>query len=215
MARRFADRFDAGNALADRLVGEVRAENTIVLGLPRGGVPVAAVVAGKLAVPLDVVVVRKVGMPGHSEFAMGAIASIAGSEVTVRNDDAFRSMGPDAARQFSKVAAREREELLRREALYREGRAPLDLDGKHVILVDDGMATGSTMRAAVTALSATGTAEVTVAVPVGAAETIAEIAEHVDRVVCVETPEPFWAVGQAYKDFTQTTDDEVRRLLAT
>jgi putative phosphoribosyl transferase len=213
MARRFAHRIEAGHALAAEL-RDVVTENTIVLGLPRGGVPVAAVVAEVLGLPLDVIVVRKVGVPGQSEFAMGAIASIAGSEVTVRNDAVFRSMGSGAQRQFNKVAAREREELGRRQVLYREGLAPLDVDGKNVILVDDGIATGSTMRAAVSALDATGAASVTVAVPVGPADTIAELAELVDRVICVEIPEPFWAVGQAYVDFAQTTDDDVRRLLA-
>ena len=197
MVRRFAHRIEAGHALAAEL-RDVVTDNAIVLGLPRGGVPVAAVVAEVLGLPLDVIVVRKVGVPGQSEFAMGAIASIAGSEVTVRNDAVFRSMGSDAQRQFNKVAARKREELLRRQVLYRKDLAPLDVDGKNVILVDDGIATGSTMRAAKTALESTGAASVTVAVPVGPADTIAEFAELVDRVICVEIPEPFWAVGQAY-----------------
>lgn len=204
MVSRFAHRTEAGHALAAEL-RETITENSIVLALPRGGVPVAAVVADTLGVPLDVIVVRKVGAPRQPEFAMGAIASIAGSVVTVHNEAALRSMGSDALRQFNKIAAREREELLRRQSLYREGLAPLQVHGKDVILVDDGIATGSTMRAAVSALAAlgsTGPASVTIAVPVGAADTIAEFSQLVDRVICVDVPEPFWAVGQAYRDFT-------------
>lgn len=212
MSRRFAHRTEAGQAVAEALLG-TQTENTIVLGLPRGGVPVAAVVASELDVPLDVIVVRKVGMPGQSELAMGAIASIAGVVVTVHNDSVFRAMGSQAQAQFDKVAAREQVELERRQAAYREGRAPLDVRGKDVILVDDGIATGATMRAALTALASAEVASVTVAVPVSAADTLAEFEKIVDRVVCVTVPDPFWAVGQAYVDFTQTSDEEVRRLL--
>lgn len=210
--QRFADRIDAGHALAAALT-DAPHENAIVLGLPRGGVPVAAVVAETLGVPLDVIVVRKVGVPAQTELAMGAIASIAGSVVTVHNDTVLRSMGSDARRQFDEVAARESVELLRRQELYRAGLAPLDVRGKDVILVDDGIATGATMRAAVSALASTGSASVTVAVPVCASESRVEFEQTVDRVVCVSEPAPFWAVGQAYVNFTQTTDDEVRRLL--
>lgn len=212
MSRRFAHRREAGQALAEALRGTETA-NTIVLGLPRGGVPVAAEVAKELGVPLDVIVVRKVGMPGQAELAMGAIASVAGVVVTVYNDFVFRTMGADAQRQFDKVAAREQVELERRQAAYREGRSPLDVRGKDVILVDDGIATGATMRAAMTALASADAASVTVAVPVSAADTLAEFEQIADRVVCIMVPDPFWAVGQAYVDFTQTSDDEVRRLL--
>ena len=212
MSKRFADRVEAGRELSAEL-GSVDGPDIIVLGLPRGGVPVAAVVAKALNTPLDVMVVRKVGMPGRPELAMGAIASVAGALVTVRNDSVFRAAGSDALRQFDEVAAHERVELNRRQELYRAGLPPLDVRGKAVILVDDGIATGATMRAAVMALEPAGAASVTVAVPVGPADTVAEFADLVDRVVCVSIPEPFWAVGQAYVDFTQTTDDEVRRLL--
>lgn len=212
MSRRFVDREDAGRALAVELA-DVDGANAIVLGLPRGGVPVAAVVAEVLGAPLDVIVVRKVGLPGRSELAMGALASIAGSVVTVRNDSVLGSLGSDALRRFDEVAARERVELERRQELYRAGLPPLEVRGRDVILVDDGIATGATMRAAVAALGSSGPASVTVAVPVGPADTLAEIGELVGRVVCVWAPEPFWAVGQAYLDFTQTTDAEVRRLL--
>ena len=236
MSRRFSDREDAGHALAAELLarGELTGAGgmpTIVLGLPRGGVPVAALVAEALGAPLDVLVVRKIGVPSQPEVAMGAIASIAGSIVTVRNDSVLRAVGPDAVRRFDEVAARERVELERRQELYRAGRAPLDVAGRHVVLVDDGIATGATMRAAVVALvpgassgvspdsssdavGATGPASVTVAVPVGPSDTLAEFKSLVDRIVCVSVPEQFWAVGQAYVDFTQTTDAEVARLLA-
>lgn len=213
MSRRFAHRSEAGQALAAEL-GEVQTENTIVLGLPRGGVPVAAEVARALGVPLDVVVVRKVGVPGQPELAMGAIASIAGAVVTVRNDSVLRAAGSAAERRFDEVAARERAELERRQTAYREGLTPLDVRGKDVILVDDGIATGATMRAALSALASADVASVTVAVPVCHKDAITEFEEIADRVVCVSTPDPFWAVGQAYVDFTQTTDDEVRRLLS-
>lgn len=210
--KRFVDRVDAGHQLAAELINFPR-QNTIVLGLPRGGVPVAAVVAEELDVPLDVIVVRKVGVPAQPELAMGAIASIAGAVVTVQNDDVLRTMGTDALHQFEQVAARETVELLRRHEVYRAGLPTLDVRGKDVILVDDGIATGSTMRAAVSALASSGTASVTVAVPVCATESRLEFEQRVDRVVCVSEPTPFWAVGQAYANFTQTSDDEVRRLL--
>lgn len=223
MSRRFVDREDAGRALAADLA-DVDGANAIVLGLPRGGVPVAAVVAEALGAPLDVIVVRKVGMPGQPELAMGALASIAGSVVTVRNESVLGSAGPDARRRFDEIVARERVELERRQELYCAVLPPLEVRRRDVILVDDGIATGATMRAAVMALvesesassdaaDSAGPAPVIVAVPVGAADACAGLAALVDRVVCVSMPEPFWAVGQAYFDFTQTTDDEVRRLL--
>lgn len=250
MSRRFLDREDAGRALAAELLArgglaDAGGARAIVLGLPRGGVPVAAVVAEALGAPLDVLVVRKIGVPSQPEVAMGAIASIAGSIVTVRNDSVLRAVGADAVRRFDEVAARERIELERRQELYRAGLPPLDVAGRNVVLVDDGIATGATMRAAVMALApaassgagesagsassdaagwagsassdadgSTAPASVTVAVPVGPADTIGELESLVDRVVCLSVPEPFWAVGQAYVDFTQTTDAEVARLLA-
>jgi putative phosphoribosyl transferase len=239
MSRRFADREDAGRALAALLVNrgvpvsrsvpgdpgtsaEAAGTLAIVLGLPRGGVPVAAVVADALGAPLDVLVVRKVGTPGQPEVAMGAIASIADAIVTVRNDGVLRAAGPEALRRFDALTARERVELERRQRRYRTGLPPLEVAGRDVVLVDDGIATGATMRAAVAALAATasgdaagsgGPASVTVAVPVAPADALAEVTALVDRVACVEVPDPFWAVGQAYVDFTQTTDDEVARLL--
>ncbi|MEO9103540.1 MAG: phosphoribosyltransferase family protein [Terrimesophilobacter sp.] len=212
MARRFANREEAGRALAAEL-SDVDGANTIVLGLPRGGVPVAAVVAKALRAPLDVIVVRKLGVPWQPEVAMGAFASIAGTVVTVWNESVLRCLGTGQQVSFDEVAARERIELERRQELYRSGLPTLDVTGRDVIVVDDGIATGATMRAAVSALGPAGAASVTVAVPVGPADTLAEIGALVDRVVCVSVPEPFWAVGQAYLDFTQTTDDEVRGLL--
>lgn len=212
MSRRFADREEAGRALAEELRDTPTAKS-IVLGLPRGGVPVAAEVARELGAPLDVIVVRKVGVPGQPEVAMGAIAAIAGAVVTVRNAAVLRAAGPTATSRFDDAAARERVELERRQTAYREDLASLDVRGKDVILVDDGIATGATMRAALSALEPAGVASVTVAVPVCHADAVTEFGELADRVVCVSTPDPFWAVGQAYTDFTQTTDDEVRRLL--
>lgn len=215
MAERFADREEAGLALAGELEGFRGRAGVIVLGLPRGGVPVASVVAGSLSAPLDVIVVRKIGVPGQAEVAMGAIASIAGSVVTVRNASVLRQLGSAGVQSaFDAVAERERAELERRQREYRAGQAPLDVSGKTVILVDDGIATGATMRAAIMALQPAGAERIVVAVPVGAADTCAELAKLVDSVVCVLMPEPFWAVGQAYVDFSQTSDDEVRRLLA-
>lgn len=240
MSRRFVDREDAGRALAAALadagLADVDGANAVVLGLPRGGMPVAAVVAEALGAPLDVVVARKIGLAGQPEVAMGALAAVAGSIVTVRNESVLQAAGPEARRRFDGVAARERIELERRQGLYRVGRPPLEVSGRHVILVDDGIATGATMRAALMALTRdraassdaagvtgltsadavgeAGPASVTVAVPVGPADALAGLAELVDRVVCVSVPAPFWAVGQAYVDFTQTTDGEVRELLA-
>lgn len=216
MIKRFADRTEAGLALAERLTEYRDRDDVIVLGLPRGGVPIAAIVARSLNAPLDVIVVRKVGVPGRSEVAMGAIASIAGSIVTVQNVDVLRQLGGAGfGPAFDDVAAREHTELLRREREYRAGRAKVDVVGKTVILVDDGLATGATMRAAIMALQPAGAAHVVVAVPVGAADTCAELTNLVDEVVCVSMPDPFWAVGQAYSDFSQTSDEEVRRLLAS
>jgi predicted phosphoribosyltransferase len=181
-----------------------------VLGLARGGVPVAAEVAAALEVPLDVFVVRKLGVPGQRELAMGAVAS---GGVRVLNDRVVRSLAISPA-VIDEIAATEGEELARRERAYRTGRPPLDLAGLDVLLVDDGLATGSTMRAAIEAARHQGPAHVAAGVPVGAAATCAELSQLADLMVCASTPEPFYAVGQWYDDFTQTTDDEITRLLA-
>ena len=205
----FKDRIDAGEHLAERL-GTYRARNdVVVLALPRGGVPIASEVARVLGVPFDVIVVRKLGVPGHEELAMGAIA--AGGVRLVNHDvvDALRI--PDSV--LDSVAMQEAVELNRREQLYRGGRAPLGLTGKIVIVVDDGLATGSTMRAAVLAARQQKPARVIVAVPVGAPSTCAELAREADEVVCLRTPDPFVAVGLWYRDFTPTSDNEVRSLL--
>lgn len=181
----------------------------MVLGLARGGVPVAAEVATALGVPLDVFVVRKLGVPGHRELAMGAVAT---GGVRVLNERVVASLSiPEAA--IDAVAADEERELARREAVYRSGRAPLDLVGAGVLLVDDGLATGATMRAAIEAARMHAPRAVSVGVPVGARATCEELTAIADAVVCVEMPANFSAVGQWYRDFSQTTDDEIVRLL--
>lgn len=207
--RAFRDRRDAGRVLA-RLLDHFRGQpEVIVLGLPRGGVPVAYEVATALGVPLDVFVVRKLGVPGHDELAMGAIA---GGGVLVVNDDVVRGLGirPEAIRE---VADREGRELARREQAYREGRPAPTLADRTVVLVDDGLATGASMRAAVSALREHGPARIVVAVPVSPKSTCGEIEALVDEVVCAITPARFGAVGKAYRSFAQTSDDEVRDLL--
>jgi putative phosphoribosyl transferase len=207
----FRDRFEAGRllgpAVAERLHGR---SNVIVLALPRGGVPVGFEVARALGAPLDVFIVRKLGVPGHEELAMGAIAS---GGVRVLNDDVLRHI-PVSPQAIEAVATREQAELVRREASYRGSKPPLDVHGKTVVVVDDGLATGSTMRAAVRALRAMDAGSIIVAVPVAARETCEELRAEVDDVVCLRTPEPFQAVGLWYEDFTQTTDEEVHELLA-
>jgi len=210
MTTRFKDRIDAGRVLARELEGYGGRPDVLVLALPRGGVPVGFEVARELGVPLDVFVVRKLGMPGHEEYAIGAIAS---GGVRIINEEAVRSFGVTDA-EIEAVTAEERMELERRERRYRDGRPSPDIAGKTVILVDDGLATGSTMRAAVEALREEGPARVVVAVPTAALETCAEIATLVDDMVCAMTPEPFYAVGLWYDDFGQTTDEEVHDLLA-
>ena len=205
----FRDRTDAGQQLADALRGRWAGEPVGVLGLPRGGVPVAARVAGALHAPLDVLVVRKLGVPAHPELAMGAIAL---GGVQVLNDDVIAGMRvsrPDLER----VAAAEREELERRERDYRGDRPQPDLAGRTVVLVDDGLATGATMRAATRAVRATQPHRVVVAVPVGSADTCAALREVSDEVVCLHSLADFRSVGSHYLDFTQTTDEQVRRLL--
>jgi putative phosphoribosyl transferase len=182
---------------------------TLVLGLPRGGVPVAARVAGAVGAHLDVFVVRKLGVPGHEEYAMGAIAS---GGIEVVNDEVIRRLGI-SRRAFDAVVEAETAELERRVTAYRGGRPPLDLAGRDVVLVDDGIATGATMRAAALAVRAAGARTVVVAVPVAPPSAAGELAADVDAFVAVSTPSGFGAVGAWYDDFRQTSDDEVRRLL--
>lgn len=205
----FRDRREAGRVLARTLAAYTNRPDVIVLGLPRGGVPVAYEVARALHAPLDVFLVRKLGLPGREELAMGAIAS---GGVRVLNREVVEALGiPEEV--IDEVAATEEEELHRRERLYRGDRPPLNVAGKTVILVDDGLATGSTMRAAVEALRQQFPARVIVAVPVGAPETCAKLQHEADWVVCPYSPDTFYAVGLWYEDFDQTTDEEVRELL--
>lgn len=205
----FRDRADAGRRLGERLRAHGHREDAVVLGLPRGGVPVAYEVALALGAPLDVFVVRKLGVPGQEELAMGAIAS---GGVRVVNHGVVDALGiPPAA--LDRVAAVEQAELERREQAYRGSRPRRELAGRTVFLVDDGLATGSTMRAAVEAVRQRQPRRVVVAVPVAAASTCRELKAEVDEVICLETPEPFLAVGRFYEDFSQTTDHEVHELL--
>ena len=208
--RIFKNRSDAGQFLAEKLAEYANRPDVVVLALPRGGLPVAYEVARKLHAPLDVFVVRKLGVPGHEELAMGAIAS---GGVRVLNQDVLSYIRiPDVV--IDEVAAAELRELQRREQLYRGTRPALDVRGRTVIIVDDGLATGSTMRAAVKALRQQQPKKIVVAVPVGARETCDSFKNEVDTVaVCAITPEPFNAVGLWYQDFSQTTDQEVRDLL--
>jgi putative phosphoribosyl transferase len=207
--RQFADRREAGRELAAKLGAYRARQDVVVLALPRGGVPVAFEVAEALDAPLDIFVVRKLGMPGHPEFAIGAIAS---GGVRVLSEDAIRWYGISPS-QIEAIAAEELAELERREREYRQGRALTDLHGRTVILVDDGLATGSSMRAAVQAVRAHKPARVVVAVPVGAPSACEEFADITDETVCARMPEPFSAVGLWYRDFSQTTDAEVGALL--
>jgi putative phosphoribosyl transferase len=209
MTKPFADREEAGRVLSGLLASYTGQRDVIVLGLPRGGVPVAFEVARALDVPLDIFLVRKLGAPGHEELAMGALAS---GGVVVVNDEVLRALKISTETVAAEVES-ERQELTRREAVYRGGRHPLDVRGKTVILVDDGLATGSTMCAAVTALRQKEPARIIVAVPIGAASTCAEFQEIADECVCAIAPENFRAVGLWYDDFAQTSDDEVCDLL--
>jgi predicted phosphoribosyltransferase len=208
--RRFRDRREAGRVLAAQLGAYANRPDVLVLALPRGGVPVAAEVARALGAPLDVFVVRKLGVPRHEEFALGAIAT---GGVRVLNEDVVRALQiPD--RVIDAVAAKEQAELARRERAYRGDRPPLDVRGRTVILVDDGLATGATMHAAIRALRQQQPARIVVAVPTASPETCHELKKEVDEVICATTPDPFYAVGLWYEDFSQTTDEEVRELLA-
>ncbi len=181
----------------------------MVLALPRGGVPVGYEVAKQLSAPLDVFVVRKLGVPGYEELAMGAIAS---GGVLVLNQEVVKQLGLSQS-VINAIASKEREELARRERLYRGDRPPVEVVGRTVILVDDGLATGSTMRAAVAGLKARGPSRIIIGVPIAVPSTCKELASEVDDIVCAITPEPFYAVGVWYSDFSQTTDEEVRELL--
>jgi predicted phosphoribosyltransferase len=205
----FENRGQAGRILAVQLAEYRGRPDVLVLGLPRGGVPVAFEVAQALGAPLDVYLVRKLGVPGHAELAMGAIAS---GGVRVVNQAMLRSLRI-SPQQLDAVIRAEEAELRRQERVYRGDRPPPDVSGRTAILVDDGLATGATMQAAVAALRSAGPKEVVVAVPVAPPETCAELKAEADRVVCALTPEPFYAVGAWYRDFSQTSDDEVRELL--
>jgi len=207
---RFRDRTEAGRVLAGELDRYAGRDDVVLLALPRGGVPVAREVAKALGAPLDVFVVRKLGVPGHRELAMGAVAS---GGALVLDERLIRSLGITKA-EIQETIAAEMRELERRERAYRDGRDLPELTGKTVILVDDGLATGSTMRAAALAVRRHHPARIVVAVPVAAAETCDEFRGEVDEIICAVTPRPFHAVGLWYDDFSQTSDEEVRELLA-
>jgi len=207
----FRDRRDAGRRLAERLAA-LSLESPVVLGLPRGGVVVAAEVARELEAPLDVIVVRKLGAPGQKELAVGAIAS--GDETNVvRHEAAIAGIGvSDEA--LEEVRRAEAAELRRRERAYRPSRSPVALEGREVVIVDDGIATGSTVRAAILAARRRGASRIVLGVPVSSPDALASLRSIVDDVVCLHAPDAFQAVGQFYADFSQTTDEEVTALLA-
>jgi putative phosphoribosyl transferase len=208
--RVFRDRRHAGQVLAGLLERYANRPDVIVLALPRGGVPVAFEVAQALHAPLDLLIVRKLGVPGHEEYAMGAIA---GGGVRLVNDEVVRGLDISAA-EVEAVVRSEQLELERRERLYRGASGPLDVRGRTAILIDDGLATGSTMRVAIQALRRREAGRIVAAVPTGAPDTCEMLRREADEVVCATTPEPFRAVGLWYRDFDQTDDDEVRALLA-
>jgi putative phosphoribosyl transferase len=207
----FEDRREAGRTLAGLLQPYAGHNDIIVLGLPRGGVPVAYEVARALGAPLDVFVVRKLGTPGQEELALGAIA---GGGVRVLNQDVVHGLGIESE-EIERVTQRELPELERRERQYRAARPPLDVPGRTVILIDDGLATGSTMRAAVSALRRMAPAKIVVAIPVAARSTCEELRAEVDELVCTATPDNFYAVGQWYRHFPQISDEEVEGLVAS
>lgn len=205
----FRDRIEAGQVLAQRLKGVIRDSNPIVLALPRGGVPVGFEVAKALHSDLDIFLVRKLGVPGHEELAIGAIAS---GGIRVLNQALIRELGLTSL-VIDSITARQRREIERRERLYREDRPPLAVGDRTVILIDDGLATGATMLAAARALRIQRPKRIIVAVPVASREACEEFRRHVDETVCAETPEPFYSVGSWFEDFSQTSDAEVRELL--
>jgi predicted phosphoribosyltransferase len=210
MERAFPNRAEAGRLLGEKLQKYAGRNDVIVLGLPRGGVPVAYEVAQRLGIPLDVFIVRKLGVPGFEELAAGAIAS---GGVRVLNEDVLRAL-PKADQIIESVTAKETAELERREKSYRDDRPAPELRDRVVILVDDGLATGATMHAAVKALRQRDVAKIVVAVPVGPPDTCREFEDEADETICATAPEFFQAVGQYYEDFSQTSDEEVRDLLA-
>src|SRR5205814_4008206 len=205
----FRNRMHAGQVLAEMLREYGNREDVIVLALPRGGVPVAFEIASALHVPLDVFLVRKLGVPGQEELAMGAIAS---GGVRVLNESLIQHLGISRS-SIDRVTAREQSEIERREQLYREGRSAIPIDNRTTILVDDGLATGATMLAAARAVRAKKPKRIIVAVPVASRDACEEFRRYVDDVICGEIPEPFYSVGTWYKDFSQTTDTEVQQLL--
>lgn len=207
---RFLDRQQAGALLAPRLQAYAGRADALVLALPRGGVPVGFALAQALKLPLDIVIVRKLGAPGEEEYAIGAIAS---GDVCVMQLDVVRQLGITTGMLDAQIE-RERAELTRREALYRAGRAALPLLDKVAILVDDGLATGASMLAALTALRNANPARVIVAIPVGSHDAVEMLSEHADEVICLLTPQPFYSVGTWYDDFAQTSDVEVQQSLA-
>lgn len=207
--RAFVDRRQAGRELA-RAVAALKLERPVVLALPRGGVPVAYEVAKALGAPLDLLMVRKIGAPGHEEYGIGALVDGSAPEMVI-DEAAARLVGADRA-YIERQAARELGEIERRRAIYRTA-PPVPLKGRTALVVDDGIATGGTVRAALQALGRSGASRVVLAVPVGPADRLAALREACDEVVCLVTPDPFYAVGMHYQDFGQTSDDEVIRLL--
>ena len=210
MSPMFRDRMEAGQKLAKALTDYAGMEDGLVLALPRGGVPVAFEVAKALSLPLDIWLVRKLGVPGYEELAMGAIA--AGGALYI-NRNVVDEYGIEK-NQIDEEIEKESGELRRRAALYRGDRPPLSVRGKTVLVVDDGLATGATMRAAVESLRHAQAAKIVVAVPVGSAEACSELTEMADKGVCLHTPSPFFGVGQWYMDFTQVSDEDVRKILS-
>lgn len=206
----FTDRREAGERLLNRL-GQLDPENTVILALPRGGLPVADVIAEALAVPLDIVLVRKVGVPGQPEFAVAAVTDGKTPKITV-NEDVARMTGLDHA-DIARLAERELPEIHRRRELYLKGRSPVPLAGKIVVVVDDGIATGATMRAALRLVRDADPARVVAAIPVGPAETIAALKSECDEVICLDCPADFRAVGLHYRDFGQVSDETVSRII--
>ncbi len=206
---RFANRTEAGKLLADALSGYTGRSDILILALPRGGVPVAYEVAKALFAPMDLWLVRKLGVPGQEELALGALA---GKNIRVLNYDIIDFLNIDET-VIDTIVAREQAELERRNRLYRQGKPPPAIEGKTIIIIDDGLATGATMRVAISSLRQAGAARIIAAVPVGAASTCDKIEEEADQLICLHTPEPFYGVGQWYNDFSQTSDDEVLALL--
>jgi len=205
----FLNRVDAGRKLAKKLAGFANRADVLVLGIPRGGVPVAFQVADELGVPLDVFVVRKLGVPAHEELAFGAIAS---GGIRIVDAQIVESMGISDL-DIESIAAKEREELNRRDRVYRGSRPPLNLKGKTVILVDDGIATGASTLAAIAALKELKPARIVLAAPIAPASTYRRLRREVDDLICLDTPDSFYAIGEFYEDFSQVSDEEVTKLL--